>query len=46
MTIYDGNKMKGTHLLSFNTQNLPSGIYLYELTSNHGKEVGKFSVAK
>jgi hypothetical protein len=39
-TLFEGEKTKGRHTISFNAQGLPSGIYFYRITSN------EFSSAK
>ena len=45
-TLVDGQLDSGSHRMSFNAANLPTGIYLYKLTTDNFSEVKKMMLLK
>ena len=44
-TIADGQYLSGTHTISFNTDNLKEGVYLYSINAGSFSKTLKFTVA-
>jgi len=45
-TVVDGAMASGTHEIRFNAASLPSGMYLYKLTSGSFAQVKKMTLMK
>lgn len=45
-TLVDGYTKAGNHSVTFNAEDLPSGVYLYKLVSPSGTKTGKMTLLK